>query len=77
MISRLKRKYADAYYNAKQIADKNKRLFNDKKIDKCVSFEFKGYIIYDPFKDEKGKKEVDPIEYYGKAYEDSDFNKVN
>ena len=68
-------KQADKYYNAREIAEKNHRLMEDKKDDKCTFFEWKGYKIIDPFKDETGKKDVDPVEYYGKAYEQSDFNK--
>lgn len=67
----------DIYYNARQIADKNRRLFEKGKIDDCVYFDYKGYRIFDPFKDEKGEKEVDPKEYYKEAYVHSGFNKVN
>jgi hypothetical protein len=68
-------KQADKYYNAREIAEKNHRLMEDKKDDKCTFFEWNGYKIFDPFKDETGDKDVDPVEYYGKAYEQSDFNK--
>lgn len=67
----------DYYHNARQMVEKNKRLFQEGKIDKCRYFEFKNYKILNPFKDEKGEKEVDPREYYGKAYEESAFNRVN
>lgn len=67
----------DYYYNTRQIVEKNKRLFSEGKADKCRYFEFKGYRIFDPFKDEKGEKEVDPKDYYGKSYEESAFNRVN
>ena len=67
-------KQADKYYNAHEIADKNHRLIDKDKADKCTFFEWKGYKIIDPFKDETGKKDVDPIKYYKKAYEDSKFN---
>lgn len=76
-MSRLKRLAADYYYNTRQIVDKNKRLFEEGKKDKCKSFEYKGYKILNPFKDETGSKQVDPKQYYGEAYENSEFNKVN
>jgi len=73
----LKKKAADYYYNTRQIVDKNKRLSEEGKVDKCVSFEYKGYKILNPFKDETGTKKVDPKQYYGEYYDNSDFNKVN
>lgn len=76
-LRRLQRQAADYYYNTRQIVDKNKRLFNEGKQDKCVYFEYKGYKIFNPFKDETGKKQVDPKQYYQDYYENSDFNKVN
>jgi len=78
-MARLKKikEAGDYYYNTREIVEKNKRLFNDGKINKCVFFEYKGYKIFDPFKDEEGKKEVDPIQYYGNSYKKSEFNKVN
>ena len=72
-----KKLLGDYYYNTRQMVEKNKRLFNEGKKDKCRFFEYKGYKIYNPFKDEMGKKEVDPKEYYGDAYENSEFNKIN
>lgn len=72
-----KKPLGDYYYNTRQMVEKNKRLFNEGKKDKCRFFEYKGYKIYNPFKDEQGKNEVDPKEYYGDAYENSEFNKVN
>ena len=65
------------YHNAKEIVSKNERLANEGKLDQCVYFEFNGYKIFNPFKDEKGRKKVDPKQYYGDAYEESDFNRVN
>ena len=67
-------KLSDKYFNAHEIAEKNHRLVDDGKENKCTFFEWKGYKIIDPFKDETGKKNVDPIEYYKKAYKDSKFN---
>ena len=67
----------DYYHNARQMVEKNKRLFQEGKVDKCRYFEYKNYKILNPFKDAKGEKEVDPKEYYGKAYEESAFNRVN
>ena len=67
----------DYYYNTRQMVEKNKRLFEEGKQDKCRFFEYNGYKIFNPFKDEKGQKEVDPKEYYKDAYENSEFNKVN
>ena len=67
----------DYYYNTREMVNKNKRLFDEGKYDKCRYFEYKGYKIFNPFKDETGQKEVDPKEYYGEAYENSDFNRVN
>lgn len=68
-------KLSDKYFNAHEIAEKNHRLMDDGKENKCTFFEWKGYKIIDPFKDETGKKDVDPIEYYNKAYKDSKFNR--
>ena len=65
------------YYNAQQMVAKNERLFNEGKVDKCRFFEYKGYKIFNPFKDETGSKEVDPKDYYGDAYNNSEFNKIN
>lgn len=65
------------YYNARQMVEKNKRLFEEGKEDKCRFFVFNGYKILNPFKDEKGQKEVDPKQYYGDAYNNSEFNKIN
>ena len=72
-----KKTKGDYYWNTREMVDKNKRLFEEGKINKCRFFEFKGYKIFNPFKDETGKKKVDPKEYYGEAYENSEFNKVN
>lgn len=38
-----------------------------------VSFEFKGIDIIDPFHDEQGMGEVDPVAYYGDAFLKSAF----
>ena len=67
----------DYYYNTREMVDKNKRLIQEGKKDKCRFFEYKGYKIFNPFKDETGKKDVDPKEYYGEHYENSDFNRIN
>ena len=83
MKSRLLYKQAaDYYYNARQIVTKNEKLFKEGKIDKCTYFEYvdkqgNKYKIFNPFKDEKGAKQVDPKQYYGEYYDNSDFNKVN
>lgn len=75
----------DYYWNTREMVEKNRRILKEKGIkkgkDKCRSFSFekddKTYQIFNPFKDETGKKNVDPKEYYGEAYEESDFNRVN
>lgn len=77
LITKMQRYAADYYYNTRQIVDKNKRLAEEGKLDKCVFFEYKGYKIFNPFQDETGKKKVDPKKYYGEYYDNSDFNKVN
>lgn len=43
---------------------------------KCIHFDYKGIHILDPFTDETGSFEVDPISYYGEAFLNSDFAKI-
>ena len=74
-MKRLLKFAGDTYHNAREIVDKNYRLIKKKKLDDCKTFSWNGYKIFDPFKDETGDKDADPVEYYGKAYEQSDFNK--
>lgn len=38
-----------------------------------VYFEFEGVAIHDPFTEESGRFEVDPVEYYGEAFLNSAF----
>jgi hypothetical protein len=44
--------------------------------DKCISFDYKDITIINPFMDETGRFEVDPIKYYGDAFLNSDFAKI-
>lgn len=48
-------------------------VYKDKtiNIDSALSFEVKGKLIIDPFRDENHSKEVEPIEYYGEAFSKS------
>lgn len=50
---------------------------NDPNFDeKCIYFVYKGIHIVDPFTDETGCFEVDPISYYGEDFLNSDFAKI-
>lgn len=49
---------------------------NDPDFDKkCIHFEYQDIRIVDPFTDETGRFEVDPVEYYGEKFLNSDFAK--
>ena len=41
-----------------------------------ISFDYYGMDITNPFVDESGIYEVDPIEYYGELFLESDFMKL-
>lgn len=41
-----------------------------------VSFDYEGIQILNPFIDETGSYEVDPVAYYGKLFLNSDFLKL-
>ena len=41
--------------------------------DNCITFEFHGTCVYDPFHDESLRFSVEPIEYYGQYFIASDF----
>ena len=71
------RKIAEGnYYNAQEIAEKNRRLAEETgNTDQCVGFIWNDHFIIDPFMDETGRFSVDPIEYYGDAFKSSDFAK--
>lgn len=42
-----------------------------------ITFEFDGVDIINPFYDETGRFEVDPEEYYGEAFLESDWISIN
>jgi hypothetical protein len=44
--------------------------------EKCISFDYYGIVIINPFTDESGINEVDPVKYYGDAFLNSDFAKI-
>lgn len=49
-------------------------LISDK--DLKLQFEYENTVISNPFVDECGMYEVDPVEYYGEAFINSDFLKI-
>lgn len=40
-----------------------------------ISFQFEGMTIANPFVEESDYAEIDPVEYYGKVFLNSDFMK--
>ena len=76
-MKRLRKVAEGNYFNAEEIRDKNMRILekNHNDYHKCVSFDFKGVAIIDPFMDESSTQEVDPVKYYGDAFLNSDFAK--
>lgn len=44
--------------------------------DKCIHFDYQDIVIVNPFTDETGRFEVDPVKYYGDAFLNSDFAKI-
>lgn len=75
-MKRLRKVAEGNYYNAHEIAEKNRRITDETgSTDGCVSFTWKGYAITDPFMDETGRNAVDPISYYGDEFRNSDFAK--
>ena len=74
-MKRLRKVAEGNYFNAEEIRDKNMRLLekNPGDYSKCVSFDYNGVTIVDPFMDESCTKDVDPVKYYGDAFLNSDF----
>lgn len=48
---------------------------NKENYDTLIYFEYQGIDVVNPFMDETSKKVVNPIEYYGDAFLNSDFAK--
>ena len=74
-MKRLRKVAEGNYFNAEEIRDKNMRMLekNPDDYSKCVSFDYKGVTIVDPFMDESCTNDVDPVKYYGDAFLNSDF----
>jgi hypothetical protein len=69
----------------KEIETYNKNLLNqaegeiNKVINEMITFRYKGYDIWDPFKDETSRSEVDPLKKYGSENIEkmiNDFNRL-
>lgn len=54
----------------------NKQIVGGSFPKDTVAFCFNETLITNPFLDEKGLYEVDPVKYYGSAFLQSDFMKV-
>lgn len=75
-MKRLRKAAQGNYYNAQEIADKNHKIIQETgDTAGCVSFEWHGSSITDPFYDESSVNPVDPVEYYGDAFLNSPFAK--
>lgn len=48
----------------KKIINKNNGDFNNS-LNEVIFFDYKGYSIWNPFKDETSRFEIDPLEKYG------------
>lgn len=42
----------------------------------CIEFDYDGMSIINPFLDENGVCEVDPVKYYGEKFLNSEFIKI-
>ena len=62
----------------KEVGDKQLQIFDEtgEYPEDAIMFEFEGIDIINPFLDEMGTDEVDPVEYYGEAFLNSDFMKI-
>lgn len=59
---------------AKLIAHHNEKIVAESgESSDCISFEFEGISIHNPFADTSGMYEVDPIEEYGESFINSPF----
>lgn len=64
------------YSTLRKIVEANEKIIDETKDTiGCISFEFNGTSITNPFADESSINSVDPIEYYGKAFLESKFMK--
>lgn len=65
------------YARAKEIANNNNKVWEQAEgrdvTDQMITFEFNDVTIFDPFVDESGRFDVDPISYYGSAFLNSKF----
>lgn len=55
------------------IIEQNHQYFEAGDMNALRGFEWHGFLIWDPTTDETGRESVDPVEYYGAAYENSVF----
>lgn len=55
------------------LIEQNYRAFEAGDMNALRGFEWNGVLIWDPTTDETGRESVDPVEYYGAAYEKSLF----
>lgn len=61
----------------KQIAeDQTQRFDKTGEMNGIISFEFEGTTIINPFEDETGRFEVNPVEYYGDAFLSSEWSTI-
>lgn len=55
------------------LIEQNRQCFEAGDMNALRGFEWHGVLIWDPTTDETGRESVDPVEYYGAAYENSVF----
>lgn len=58
------------------LIEQNYRAFEAGEMNALRGFEWHGVLIWDPTTDEAGRESVDPVEYYGAAYENSLFKEL-
>jgi hypothetical protein len=61
----------------KKFADEQQDKFNEGNDKDLISFEFEGIDIINPFMNENATEEVDPIEYYGDNFLNSEFANIH
>ena len=60
--------YEDGDTNEMLVADLLNQIYNGKIDEDYVEFTFNDSVIKNPYYDESGRFDVNPIEYYGEAY---------
>ncbi len=63
--------------HARQIGERQQQFFDThgRYPKDCISFEFDGVAIINPFTDTEARSEVDPVAFYGEAFLNSAFVK--